>query len=41
MGNVTSSCGSRSKELLHTSFDQFEVEKLRKVFNEIKEHNDE
>ena len=38
MGN---SCGNRTKEALKTSFDQFEIEKLRKVYNEVKDQPSE
>ena len=34
MGNV---CGNRPKETIKTSFDQFEIEKLRKIYNEVKD----
>lgn len=41
MGIIANSCSSRPKEQIKTSFDQFEIEKVRKIFNEIKEKDEE
>jgi hypothetical protein len=41
MGNLTKACGNRPKEPLKSSFDQFEIEKLRKLYNEVKDQPEE
>lgn len=41
MGNITNACGNRPKEPIKSSFDQFEIEKLRKIYNEVKDQPEE